>query len=94
MDLTPRYVHWSVYSSGSKLRHGRTPSRSSHAPPSRVYCNLACVEQLVPLLSLDTIEPCVIPLCLPYAQDLLAGALGHSGDIRCAVGFDYGGVSP
>lgn len=30
--------------------------------------NLACVEQLVPLLGLDTIEHYVFPLCLPYAQ--------------------------
>lgn len=35
---------------------------------ARQAFNLACVEQLVPLLSLDTIEYCVFPLCLPYAQ--------------------------
>ena len=35
---------------------------------ARQAFNLACVEQLVPLLSLDTIEHCVFPLCLPYAQ--------------------------
>jgi len=31
--------------------------------------NLACVEQLVPLLSLDTIEYHVFPLCLPHLND-------------------------
>ena len=35
---------------------------------ARQAFNLACVEQLVPLLSLDTIEHCVFPLCLPYVQ--------------------------
>jgi hypothetical protein len=38
---------------------------------ARQAFNLACVEQLVPLLSLDTIEHCVFPLCLPYAQLVL-----------------------
>ena len=38
---------------------------------ARQAFNLACVEQLVPLLSLDTIEYCVFPLCLPYAQAVL-----------------------
>ena len=37
---------------------------------ARQAFNLACVEQLVPLLSLDTIEHCVFPLCLPYVQVL------------------------
>ncbi len=35
---------------------------------ARQAFNLACVEQLVPLLSLNTIEYSVFPLCLPYAQ--------------------------
>lgn len=35
---------------------------------ARQAFNLACAEQLAPLLSLDTIEYCVFPLCLPYAQ--------------------------
>ena len=38
---------------------------------ARQAFNLACVEQLVPLLSLDTIEYCVFPMCLPYAQAVL-----------------------
>jgi len=32
--------------------------------------NLACVEQLVPLLSLNTIEHAVFPLCLPHLNDM------------------------
>jgi len=36
---------------------------------ARQAFNLACVEQLVPLLSLDTIEYCVFPLCLPHLND-------------------------
>jgi hypothetical protein len=35
---------------------------------SRQAFNLTCAEQLVPLLSLDTIEHRVFPLCLPYAR--------------------------
>jgi hypothetical protein len=42
---------------------------------ARQAFNLACVEQLVPLLSLDTIEQCVFPLCLPYAQVVLFPSL-------------------
>jgi hypothetical protein len=34
---------------------------------ARQAFNLACVEQLVPLLTADTIEHVVFPLCLPYA---------------------------
>jgi hypothetical protein len=37
---------------------------------ARQAFNLACVEQLVPLLSLDTIEHCVFPLCLPHLNDV------------------------
>ena len=43
--------------------------------------NLACVEQLVPVLSLDTIEHCVFPLCLPYAQTILFTPCSDSFDI-------------
>ncbi|KAI0304338.1 hypothetical protein B0F90DRAFT_1815685 [Multifurca ochricompacta] len=56
---------------------------STHAPASsslkpqlaepltraRQAFNLACVEQLVPLLSLDTIEYFAFPLCLPHLDD-------------------------
>ena len=48
-------------------------SSSVGEPPSdpltraRQAFNLACVEQLVPLLSLNTIEYSVFPLCLPCA---------------------------
>ncbi|KAI9509188.1 hypothetical protein F5148DRAFT_784784 [Russula earlei] len=37
---------------------------------SRQAFNLACVEQLVPLLSLNTIEHTVFPLCLPHLNDV------------------------
>ncbi|KAH9979211.1 hypothetical protein BJV77DRAFT_1062687 [Russula vinacea] len=43
-----------------------SPDPLTHA---RQAFNLACVEQLVPLLSLDTIEHCVFPLCLPHLND-------------------------
>ncbi|KAI0260204.1 hypothetical protein BC834DRAFT_973591 [Gloeopeniophorella convolvens] len=36
---------------------------------ARQAFNLACVEQLVPLLSLETIEHHVFPLCLPHLDD-------------------------
>ncbi|KAH9989689.1 hypothetical protein BJV74DRAFT_922453 [Russula compacta] len=36
---------------------------------ARQAFNLACVEQLVPLLSLNTIEHSVLPLCLPHLND-------------------------
>ena len=42
---------------------------------SRQAFNLTCAEQLVPLLSLDTIEHCVFPLCLPYARIISLTAL-------------------
>lgn len=48
-------------------------SSAGERPPdaltrARQAFNLTCAEQLVPLLSLDTIEHYVFPLCLPYAQ--------------------------
>ncbi|KAH9980191.1 hypothetical protein BGW80DRAFT_1163428 [Lactifluus volemus] len=36
---------------------------------ARQAFNLACVEQLVPLLTADTIEHVVFPLCLPHLND-------------------------
>lgn len=42
---------------------------------SRQAFNLTCAEQLVPLLSLDTIEHRVFPLCLPYARIISLTAL-------------------
>lgn len=42
---------------------------------TRQAFNLTCAEQLVPLLSLDTIEHCVFPLCLPYARIISLTAL-------------------
>lgn len=48
-----------------------TPSSSARERPAdalsraRQAFDLACVDQLAPLLSLDTIEHYVFPLCLP-----------------------------
>jgi hypothetical protein len=38
---------------------------------ARQAFNLACVEQLVPVRSHDTIGHSLFPLCLPYAQAVL-----------------------
>ena len=42
---------------------------------SRLAFDLTCDEQLVPLLSRNTIEHCVFPLCLPYAWVISLTAL-------------------
>lgn len=54
--------------------HVATSSSTGERPAdpltrARQAFNLACVEQLVPLLSLDMIEYCVFPLCLPHLND-------------------------
>jgi len=45
-------------------------SSSDPLTRARQAFNLACVEQLVPLLSLNTIEHAVFPLCLPHLNDM------------------------
>ncbi|KAH9179328.1 hypothetical protein EDB89DRAFT_1926603 [Lactarius sanguifluus] len=52
--------------SASSSTGGRTANPLMRA---RQAFNLACIEQLVPLLGLDTIENIAFPLCLPHLDD-------------------------
>ncbi|KAF8272006.1 hypothetical protein EI94DRAFT_1796647 [Lactarius quietus] len=52
--------------SASSSTEGRTANPLIRA---RQTFNLACIEQLVPLLCLDTIENVAFPLCLPHLDD-------------------------
>jgi hypothetical protein len=60
-----------MYDQFVDLSRSDAPSSSTGNRPAdaltRAYqaFNLACVDQLVPLLSPDTIEHFVFPLCLP-----------------------------
>ncbi|KAI9443299.1 hypothetical protein H4582DRAFT_2118240 [Lactarius indigo] len=55
-----------VHASASSSTGGRT---ANYLMRARQAFNLACIEQLVPLLSLDTIENVAFPLCLPHLND-------------------------
>lgn len=56
----------SLPSSGSNI--SLTDLRTHTAVSSKRALDLACIEQLVPVLSLATIETSVFPLCLPYVS--------------------------
>ena len=70
-DVTKRHTNLFIQVPASSSKGATRTDPLIHA---REAFNLACVEQLVPLLSPDTIEHVAFPLCLPYAHISLSSA--------------------